>query len=60
MLVLDGYESHINTKFDKYYKANNIVLLCLPVYSLHLTQPLDISVFSRLKNTYGKQISNLT
>ena len=37
MLVLDGHKSYINAKFNKYYKANNIILLYLPPYSLHLT-----------------------
>ena len=59
MLILDGHESHINAEFDEYCKANNIVPLCLPAHSSHLTQPLDVGVFGPLKNAYGKQISNL-
>ena len=59
MLVLDGHESHINAEFDEYYKANNIIPLCLPPHSSHLTQPLDVSVFSLLKKAYGTQISFL-
>jgi hypothetical protein len=59
MLVLDGYESHINAEFDEYCKANNIVPLCLPPHSSHLTQPLDVGVFSPLKKAYGAQISFL-
>jgi len=43
MLMLNGYESHINAEFNKYYKANNIKLLCLLIHSLHLTQPLCYS-----------------
>lgn len=59
MLVLDGHESHINAEFDEYCKANNIVPLCLPAHSSHLTQPLDVGVFGPLKKAYGEQISNL-
>jgi hypothetical protein len=59
MLVLDGHESHINAEFDEYCKANNIVPLCLPPHSSHLTQPLDVGVFSPLKKAYGAQISFL-
>jgi hypothetical protein len=59
MLVLDGHKSHVNAEFDEYYKANNIVLLCLPPYSSHLTQLLDVSVFSPLKKAYGAKISFL-
>lgn len=59
MLVLDGHESHINAEFDEYYKASNIIPLCLPAHSSHLTQPLDVGVFSLLKKAYGAQISFL-
>ena len=59
MLVLDGHESHINAEFDEYCKANNIVPLCLPSHSSHLTQPLDVGVFGPLKKAYGAQISFL-
>ena len=59
MLVLDGHESHVNAEFDEYCKANNIVPLCLPPHSSHLTQPLDVGVFSPLKKAYGAEISFL-
>jgi hypothetical protein len=56
MLVLDGHESHESAVFQKYYKANNIITLCLPTHSSHLTQLLDIGCFSILKRIYGRQI----
>jgi hypothetical protein len=59
MLVLDGHESHINAEFDEYCKVNNIIPLCLPAHSSHLTQPLDIGVFGPLKKAYSNQISFL-
>jgi hypothetical protein len=59
MLVLDGHESHINAEFNEYCKANNIVPLCLPSHSSHLTQPLDVGIFGPLKKAYGAQISFL-
>ena len=59
MLVLDSYESHINAEFNEYCKANSIIPLCLPAHSSHLTQPLDVGVFSPLKKIYGAQISFL-
>ncbi len=59
MLVLDGHESRIHAEFDEYCKANNIVPLCLPAHSSHLTQPLDVGVFGPWKNAYGEPISNL-
>jgi hypothetical protein len=59
MLVLDGHESHINAEFNEYCKENDIIPLCLPSHSSHLTQPLDVGVFSPLKRAYGDQISRL-
>lgn len=56
MLVLDGHESHESAEFQKYCKAHNIITLCLPPHSSHLTQPLDVGCFSVLKRAYGRQI----
>jgi hypothetical protein len=53
MLVLDGHESHESAAFQGYCKANDIITLCLPPHSSHLTQPLDVGCFSVL---YGRQI----
>jgi hypothetical protein len=57
MLVLDGHESHISAKFEEYCKETRIIPLCLPAHSLHLTQPLDVSLFGPLKKAYGGEIS---
>jgi hypothetical protein len=59
MLVLDGHESHVNAKFTQYCKENNIIPLCLPPYSSHYTQPLDVGLFGPLKRAYSDQISSL-
>lgn len=56
MLVLDGHESHESVDFQEYCKANNIITLCLPPYSSHLTQPLDVGCSSVLKRKYGCEI----
>ena len=58
MLVLDGYESHISIAFEAYCKEKNIVTLCLPAHSLHITQPLDVGCFSVLKRLYGREIED--
>ena len=59
MLVLDGHESHINAEFNNYCKEKDIIPLCLPPHSSHLTQPLDVGIFGPLKRAYGDQISRL-
>ena len=56
MLVLNGHESHESAEFQEYYKAYNIITLCLPPHSSYLTHPLDVRCFSVLKRAYGRQI----
>jgi hypothetical protein len=53
------HESYTNAKFNEYYKNANIITLYLPSHSSHLTQPLDIDIFSLLKKIYSSQISYL-
>lgn len=57
MLILDGYESHVNAEFEAYCKEHNIITLCLPPHSSHLTQPLDVGCFNVLKLRYGDQLN---
>jgi hypothetical protein len=56
MLVLDGHESHISIQFDEYCKAHNIVAVCLPPHSSHLTQPLDVACFGVLKRNLSLEL----
>ena len=56
MIVLDGHESHLSVQFDQYCKENNIIPLCLPAHSSHLTQPLDVGCYSVLKRMYGQEL----
>lgn len=58
MLVLDGHESHQSVEFETYCKDNNIIPICLPPHSSHLTQPLDVGLFGPLKRAYGKEIES--
>jgi hypothetical protein len=56
--VLDGHESHISVEFDEYCKTHNIVAICLPPHSSHLTQPLDVACFGVLKRNYGYELDD--
>jgi hypothetical protein len=58
MIVLDGHESHISAQFDQFCKEKNIITLCLPAHSSHLTQPCDVGCFSVLKRSYGKELED--
>ena len=57
MLVLDGHESHISADFEAYCNEHNIITISLPPHSSHLTQPLDVGIFSPLKRAYGAEIN---
>ena len=58
MLVLDGHESHLSNAIEAYCQENNIITLCLPPHSSHITQPLDVGCFSVLKRIYGREIED--
>ena len=58
MIVLDGHESHLSAQFEAFCKEKNIITLCLPAHSSHLTQPLDVGCFSVLKRIYGKELED--
>lgn len=40
-------------------EINNVKLYYLPAHSSHVTQPLDVSVFSLLKHKYRKEIDQV-
>lgn len=56
MLILDGHGSHQSVEFEAYCKDHSIVPVCLPPHSSHITQPLEVGLFSPLKSAYGKEI----
>lgn len=56
LLILDGHGSHVTAEFDQYCSQNSIIVLCMPPHSSHLLQPLDVSCFSVLKQSYGTAV----
>ena len=60
LLILDGHSSHATPEFDQYCAENKIITLCMPPYTSHLLQPLDVSCYSPLKRAYGREIEELT
>ncbi|KHJ32976.1 hypothetical protein EV44_g3566 [Erysiphe necator] len=60
LLVIDGHDSHQYLEFEKYFDDNDIIIRCLPPHSSHITQPLDLGVFSILKSEHGNQIKGLS
>lgn len=59
MLVLDGHNSHINPKFDRFAMDHKIIVVCMPAHSSHLLQPLDVGCFSSLKQAYGRSVEQI-
>jgi 4-hydroxybenzoate polyprenyltransferase len=60
LLILDGHGSHETTEFMWECYLHNVRLLFLPPHTSHVLQPLDLAVFSSLKNSYRKQVGLLS
>jgi len=56
LLVLDGHDSYTNYLFLDFAWRYRILVQVLPAHSSHLTQPLDIGLFSPLQSNYGKLV----
>jgi hypothetical protein len=52
VLIGDNLSSHISQNVLKLCQVNNIVFVCLPPNSSHLTQPLDVAYFRPLKSKW--------
>ena len=51
VLTFDGHHSHISIKLLELARAINVHLVCLPVHTSHILQPLDVGVFGPMKAT---------
>lgn len=60
LLILNGHGSHETTGFIWECYINNTHLLFLPPHTLHVLQPLDLSIFSPLKHAYRIRLGNLS
>ena len=59
VLICDEHGSHVTGKFIRHCMDNNIKLLVLPLHSSHVTQPLDIEIFSPLKKYLSAEIEKI-
>jgi 4-hydroxybenzoate polyprenyltransferase len=55
LLVMDQHKSHITAELMKKAWLHKIWLSWLPSHSSHITQPLDVAVFSPLKTYYRQE-----
>ena len=59
VLVCDGNGSHITAKFVRFCLDHEIVILVMPPHSSHLCQPLDVGVFSPLKQYMAAELDKI-
>lgn len=57
LLVYDGHSTHVTDIVVSLAKRENITILKLPPHTSHLLQPLDLSVFKSLKDSWDKKIA---
>ncbi len=49
LLLLDGHSSHYEPETIRYAASQDVVIVCLPPHTTHVSQPLDVSFFKPLK-----------
>ncbi len=52
LLVLDGFDAHVEYDALKALYDANIVIVALPAHTSHALLPLDVGVFSTLKERF--------
>ena len=60
LLVYDGFAGHLKYAVLNLFKRNRIIVAGLPAHTSHALQPLDVGVFSALKNSFKNLISKRT
>jgi hypothetical protein len=53
--LIGGYASHITPRVVAYVSSQRIILIRLVAHSSHISQSLDLCVFSRFKILYKKE-----
>lgn len=59
LLIADGHGSHVTPSFIRFCIDHNILVLILPPHSSHLTQPLDVGIFSPLKQRMAEELDRI-
>ena len=55
LILYDGHRSHISLALTDWAKRNNVILFVLPPHTSHLTQPLDVAIFSPFKTMFNRE-----
>jgi hypothetical protein len=56
LLILDGHGSHVTRRFLDYCDAHRILVLVYPPHATHTLQPLDVSCFKPLSQSYSNEL----
>lgn len=56
ILFIDGHSTHLTLEASTICKENGIVLYCLLAHASHLLQPLDLRLFSPLKENWRQSV----
>lgn len=54
LLIFDGHSTHIQLKILEDAQKCGVTIIKLPSHASHLLQPLDLSVFKSMKNTWDE------
>jgi hypothetical protein len=55
-MSLDLHASHLTIHLGEFCKNNIIILICLFPNTIHILQPLDVTVFAPLKSKWKSTI----
>lgn len=50
LLIIDGHGSHVTGKMRHLATADNTLLFCLPLHTIHKLQSLDVGIFGGIQN----------
>jgi len=56
LLILDGHGSHVTRGFIEYCDLHRILVLVFPPHATHTLQPLDVSCFKPLSQSYSNEL----
>ena len=59
LLIVDGHGSYVTASFVRFCIDHNIIVLLLPPHSSHITQPLDVGIFSPLKQIMSQELDKI-
>ena len=58
VLIMDGHGSHILLKLIQSARKHNVHLIAVPAHTTHITQPLDVGLFSAMKAKWRQIMDN--